>query len=358
MSGETHKKTDRLSEIQVIDVDKDWNGKRILNPNSNADKMYVSDTKGSDTLGDGSRLAPYKTLQKAIDVADAITNLEAVVIELDTNTLNPYSGSIPDLFPNSTGGIPISIISPQAYLMGGVSLISTLEIGQQVLVSLDNLTIETIKEPSTGSYLSTVYVEECRINNIEDDGGGAYDDLNFYFEGTFLSGSPGSNALTNVLAMHSTSPTKVRGEVLSDGLVAGDNLYKFNPMELLNQPIRGAQLEIIQDAEESVDSTSSTGYQQACRFSKTLETAKYLVQVYCEIEGGGDGGNCNARVEINDTTEICYWEESDDYSGQAGIYILDATAGTYNFDFDFKAESSGPTVYIRRKRIVLMKVVE
>jgi len=112
---------------------------------------------------------------------------------------------------------------------------------------------------------------------------------------------------------------------------------------------------IIQDSEATESSTSATSWQQAKRFTKTLETAKYLVMMYAEIKGS----YCSMQVQINDTTTIMNGYEYDSkYSTASGFYYLEATAGSYNFDFDYmRVGGYSGTVYIKNLRIVLIKVV-
>jgi len=272
MSSFSNRKTDSLSEIINIDADKDWNSKKIRNILANADKLYVSDRKGSDTWNDGSRNAPYKTLQKAIDVADADISLEAVVIELDTETANSYSGSVPDSFTGKNG-TPLSIITPQAYLMSGLSIISTLEIGQQNLVSLDNLTVDTIKEPATGANATAIYIEECFILNIENDDGDPFDDFTLILEGTILSDT--GNALSNCI----TQKTRVSGEALSNGL-SPNKLFKFNALDL-----NGYAIENLADPTNAQDAVT-----------KAYGDANYL--------GGGGSAQWKDNVTLAGATPV------------------------------------------------------
>lgn len=123
---------------------------------------------------------------------------------------------------------------------------------------------------------------------------------------------------------------------------------------------------IIQDSEDAEDTTTSTSYVQACRFSPTLEAAKYLVWYSFEFfqEYPSDAYKTQARIQIDDTTTIAEVESpgsDESYEPAAGIYFFDnsgGSGGTFNFDFDFRSTASFQDAKIRRKRLALMKVSE
>jgi hypothetical protein len=81
-----------------------------------------------------------------------------------------------------------------------------------------------------------------------------------------------------------------------------------------------------------------------------------------EVVNSNGVGEVNHRVQLDDTTTIiegkyeCESVNNDEWLAQSCVYVLSATSGTLNIDFDFGMTSSG-TASIRRKRAVLMKVV-
>jgi len=120
---------------------------------------------------------------------------------------------------------------------------------------------------------------------------------------------------------------------------------------------------IIQGSEEAEDTTIEVTFQQSYRFSPTLEIAKYIVMASLELTIAC-GDDAIAKVEIDDTTEILTTRATpinvdNLYDVHSCVYLFNCgSAGVHNFDFDFMSQGGIKTAKIRRKRIVLMKVVE
>ena len=122
---------------------------------------------------------------------------------------------------------------------------------------------------------------------------------------------------------------------------------------------------IIQGSEESEGTTTSSSYVQDWRFAPTLEQAKYVVWFGAELSGSSTTYYSGARVQIDDTTTIAETQfeiesaSNDEWLQIGGVYFLNnGSAGTVNFDFDFFSEAGGATAKLRRKRVILMKIVE
>lgn len=120
---------------------------------------------------------------------------------------------------------------------------------------------------------------------------------------------------------------------------------------------------VLHGEEEAQDDTTSGSWTQAFRYSPTLEVAKYLVQFYAEITSSSGSYRVHARAQIDDAitlAEVAYEPEavgSNEWSSVGGSYFFDCTsAAVHNFDWDFYAE--GATSQIRRKRFIVMKVLE
>jgi len=120
---------------------------------------------------------------------------------------------------------------------------------------------------------------------------------------------------------------------------------------------------VIQDSEDAEDTTTSTTYVQAWRYSPTLEVAKYILWYSAEYTSDDSVSFAEMRLQIDDTTTVGEQRMEPETGGPtewvtfAGVYFLNnGSAGTVNFDFDFRTE--GDTAHMRRKRIVLLKVVE
>lgn len=112
------------------------------------------------------------------------------------------------------------------------------------------------------------------------------------------------------------------------------------------------------DASEGQSSTSLTDWQQKLRVSKDLEDGEYLVWWYCELQHSNTTASeyAEMRVTVNDTTEIgySYWPYTNWMaSGGFGRAVL--SAGSFNFDLDFRAQGGG-TAYIRRVRLFTLRI--
>ena len=357
MSGTNHRKTTSVTElVDYITTDQ----------SHQAVGLYVSDAKGDDTNGDGGLYNPFKTIDAAI--AYSITQgLSLAEIILDI-TSGSYTATIPDT-------ADVSISSPEGLIKLGTSgAITSLKIGAGCTVALDNLYVSHIYDQS--SVLNTeVYIEECLIGRITASDGSSPSALDVIFSDTLLETS---NTLTDVGNMTNAKGTVVifssgkvynltgmsmANQVINDvadptsaqhaatknyvdtnaggqtDTVAGSNgiTNTGDNVDAVLTPTYGTGANqicqgndprlsdartptIIQDSEATESSTSnSTSWQQAKRFTKTLETAKYLVMMYAEIKGS----YCSMQVQINDTTTIMNGYEYDSkYSLQADSIIL------------------------------------
>jgi len=150
----------------------------------------VSNVLGNDTTGDGGDKNPYATLQKAIDVGN-LAGVDVIIIVLDSNSSTPYFGVIPDF----VGFGQIVITSSEAMVMSW-DVISTLEVGSNNVLTLDNLTITKLKE-GTASNLTHIYAEECYISQLLNNAeAGAPDFWSITFADTIMTPAALANAKT------------------------------------------------------------------------------------------------------------------------------------------------------------------
>lgn len=109
---------------------------------------------------------------------------------------------------------------------------------------------------------------------------------------------------------------------------------------------------------EAQDSTTSTSWQQKLRVTKDLEDGTYIVQWYCELRHSNNDAaeRAEMRVEVNDMTEIGYsiWPYNL-FEDSGGFGVNTFTAGTYNFDLDYRQQGGG-TAYIRRARLFVWRI--
>ena len=109
---------------------------------------------------------------------------------------------------------------------------------------------------------------------------------------------------------------------------------------------------------DSESSTTSTSYQQKLRLSvSNISAGTYKLK--WDAEGRNSSAAINMRLQQDDSTthgEIrIYYQGSTDYKTFAGLKELDLSAGSYTFDLDYN-QTGGGTAYIRRARILLIKI--
>ena len=172
----------------------DMNYKKIANCN-HVGEYNVSDTNGDDTNGDGSQTNPFKTAQAAYNFARTVMFDQVIVLRIDSNTFSTYSLNVPNYSPQ------VSICAIEGMLMTW-STFSVIEVGAGNTVSINNLSVDKLKE-GTGSNSTTIYIEESYIetllNNAET---GAPANFNIRFAETLLNTAAYTNAKAMGLRAH------------------------------------------------------------------------------------------------------------------------------------------------------------
>ena len=117
---------------------------------------------------------------------------------------------------------------------------------------------------------------------------------------------------------------------------------------------------VIQDSDESEKTETSTSYQLAKRFTKTLAIAKYKVEWYGEMGNSLADKGASFQVKIDGTVRAEVAKSIFNnvaYTPVGGFYFLNqASAGSVNFDFEIKADEEAAK--LRKLRLMLTKVVE
>lgn len=108
---------------------------------------------------------------------------------------------------------------------------------------------------------------------------------------------------------------------------------------------------------EGESSTTSSSYQQKLKMTTSnLSAGTYMIQYSWEFDGDNEHGF--SRVELNDTTELNvdrYDSSLIDYMMISG-FAIEALSGVNTIDIDFRANSGGDTMLIRRARIALWRI--
>lgn len=153
------------------------------------------------------------------------------------------------------------------------------------------------------------------------------------------------NATADTFVASSTTGISIfKGDVIIEGTLTGGSLPT-----------------VLQFSEETIDTTTFITYQEAFRATTTLASGTYVVQYSAEVGQSDADKRASGRLQIDDTTTIAEIEptakKTNAFHSMSGVYFLSTSGATYHFDFDFSAPD-GATTTIRRKRIIIMEVLE
>ncbi len=119
----------------------------------------------------------------------------------------------------------------------------------------------------------------------------------------------------------------------------------------------GATLTTEYTTSEGESSTTSATYQQKLRLTTTsLVSGTYMIQYSWEMDGDNNHGF--TRAQLNDATDLSedrYDSSLIDYIMISG-FAIESLSGVNTIDIDFRANSGGDTMLIRRARIALWRI--
>lgn len=136
----------------------------------------------------------------------------------------------------------------------------------------------------------------------------------------------------------------------------------------INEPFNDSVFEALLKANafsEGISSTTSTTYQEKLTLNYTPDfTGDYLVLWSAATASDSANKPIQIRVQVDDTTTIneSTWGANftNEYSNNTGMTVTTLTGGvTYKFDLDFRltTTSGTPTGFIRRARIMLIRLI-
>jgi hypothetical protein len=142
------------------------------------------------------------------------------------------------------------------------------------------------------------------------------------------------------------------GKLLQSNGTGGWNLVDYVP---------GTPPELNSDLSTTPFSTSSGTYQQARRYTTpALLGGTYFIAVQAWLDTTNAGNVTDARIQIDDTTDIASWIAPVGYVGGTTPLIGVATgalsAGAHNIDFDIRKASGNGNVIIKRFYVTLWRV--
>lgn len=189
----------------------------------------------------------------------------------------------------------------------------------------------------------------------------------------FVSGDLGKLARqlddSSLWILTATTPTWVAvGGIVAHDLGGSD--HNADTLANLNSKISDATLddqddgrlplEFSETSDNGVSSTTSTTYQQKLRLTTPdLPAGDYKVLWYAELASANNNAAnyCEARVELNDTTEVGHsvWNYTP-YEDFAGMVNGSGISGVQTIDIDYRTSDGTVTAYIRRARIAIWRV--
>jgi hypothetical protein len=117
-------------------------------------------------------------------------------------------------------------------------------------------------------------------------------------------------------------------------------------------------LNAVSDGESS---TTSSSFQNKVTLSTgSIPSGDYRIGYSAEIRPNSTSSDIVLQVQIDNTTTIAEakveGQDTATYYGYSGFYYASLTSGTHTIDLDYRAESAGTTVYIRRARLEMWKI--
>jgi parallel beta-helix repeat protein len=111
---------------------------------------------------------------------------------------------------------------------------------------------------------------------------------------------------------------------------------------------------------ETESSTTSQTYQEKLSLATpSLPAGTYRIGWYCELRSDIAGKRSQVRVQVDNTTDLCYVTKdpgtSEKYSF-CGFKYESLSAATHTIDMDYSAAESRMTAYIRRARLEIWRV--
>lgn len=321
----------------------------------------ISETNGDDDTADGTPLHAYATVQAAVDDGHQMIRLDA--------SCNTYQNvTIP-------ASMYVTIIGNEG--RGEILGLGTLTLGQYSHAECIGLYIDDIAD-DFGTGTATLVLYNCELGgpqaatliNAISLGIAICDYTNNFneFDGLFWTSSAELLLGTNSKQIKNVSdPTDAQDAATKNytdlpfDTTTGHDHDGINSKTVSYNDLTDIPT-IFPGSSEAEQTNATEVWAQAYRFSPTLVVAKYLVMYQWEMTQTQSSKTAEAKLEIDDTTEIVYTAltppVADEYCVRSGHYIYNCTgAGAHNFDIDFR-ELGGGMAKIRRMRLTLMKVVE
>lgn len=158
-----------------------------------------------------------------------------------------------------------------------------------------------------------------------------------------------------------------QAEALNDGSSGGGNNVTAsearNHIDDIANPhnVTPEQVNVFYYAEDDTETlTTSTTYIEKLKLTFTpTEQADFLISYTYELANSSGGKSTEARIEVDDTTEIGFSyvtpDDTSAYRPQTGFKKINLTAVEHTIDIDFRRITTGDAE-IRRARIIAQKI--
>jgi len=290
---------------------------------------------------------------------------------------SPTSGKI-SIYPKSDSQLCFKSDSGEEHILTTASGSANNDHGQLDGLSDDDHTqyLNTSRHDTTLRHGSSV-VDHNSIGGLQGGISNQYYHLN---DAQYTNISGGNPTFTSVTATHygdGSHLTNVSGvsaviNVQDDYVNKGSfNTLNFKYMSVTDEG--GGKATVSPDvifgtyssfaSSTSESSTTSNAYQEKLRTTVSgLATGTYRLGWYCEYGCSSISDDIYIRVQQNDTTTLMETnievKDNSNYYPLCGFtYITLSPATTYNFDMDYRNETSSNTAYIRNARFEFWRAI-
>lgn len=158
-------------------------------------------------------------------------------------------------------------------------------------------------------------------------------------------------------------------EYLQSAITAGDATLKNENNQFITDVVDGlyplSQIDsdnfanLQTGSSESESSTTSQVWQQKLKLTTSnLAIGEYRIGWYFEISQSNIADTVEARVQLNDTTELCgvvkEVKDATDWIPVSGFFHDQSLSGVNDIDIDWR-QQKGSTAYIRRARLEIWR---